>query len=138
MFGLRDLMVICPVISHCPVSACVYSGLRFNLAKHFMTNYACGRAEGTSQTLRSVLRCGKCISLGVFQKFLDKVSETFMCICCQELVCSPVTLPCHHNVCLVSVHGGRRRFELMSFAVTNKCDSFYFSANETRGFEGID
>ncbi|KAL3266946.1 hypothetical protein HHI36_011096 [Cryptolaemus montrouzieri] len=31
--------------------------------------------------------------------FLDKITETFMCICCQELVNAPITLPCKHNVC---------------------------------------
>ncbi|KAF0298619.1 E3 ubiquitin-protein ligase UHRF1 [Amphibalanus amphitrite] len=41
-------------------------------------------------------------------KFLDAVTETFMCICCQELVCTPVTLPCRHNVCQPCV---RRSFK---------------------------
>ncbi|XP_066998169.2 E3 ubiquitin-protein ligase UHRF1 [Anabrus simplex] len=33
------------------------------------------------------------------QKFLSIVSETFMCICCQELVLEPVTTGCGHNFC---------------------------------------
>ncbi|CAK6445601.1 unnamed protein product [Pipistrellus nathusii] len=32
-------------------------------------------------------------------KFLNKVEETFQCICCQELVYSPVSTGCQHNVC---------------------------------------
>lgn len=31
--------------------------------------------------------------------FLEKVMDTFMCICCQELVNKPITLSCKHNVC---------------------------------------
>ncbi|KAG9486721.1 hypothetical protein GDO78_006871 [Eleutherodactylus coqui] len=32
-------------------------------------------------------------------KFLKKVEQTFMCVCCQELVFQPVTTACLHNVC---------------------------------------
>lgn len=32
-------------------------------------------------------------------KFLNKVEEVFMCICCQELLHLPVTTECKHNVC---------------------------------------
>ncbi|XP_030075234.1 E3 ubiquitin-protein ligase UHRF1 isoform X1 [Microcaecilia unicolor] len=32
-------------------------------------------------------------------KFLNKVEETFLCICCQEVVYQPVTTVCQHNVC---------------------------------------
>ncbi|XP_053157653.1 E3 ubiquitin-protein ligase UHRF1 isoform X2 [Hemicordylus capensis] len=32
-------------------------------------------------------------------KFLNKVEETFLCICCQEVVFRPVTTVCQHNVC---------------------------------------
>lgn len=32
-------------------------------------------------------------------KFLNKVEETFQCICCQELVFRPITTVCQHNVC---------------------------------------
>ncbi|XP_053319571.1 E3 ubiquitin-protein ligase UHRF1 [Spea bombifrons] len=32
-------------------------------------------------------------------KFLTKVEETFMCICCQELVYEPTTTECLHNIC---------------------------------------
>ncbi|XP_075065423.1 E3 ubiquitin-protein ligase UHRF2 [Mixophyes fleayi] len=31
--------------------------------------------------------------------FLKKVEQTFMCVCCQELVYQPVTTACFHNVC---------------------------------------
>ncbi|XP_069818043.1 E3 ubiquitin-protein ligase UHRF2 [Dendropsophus ebraccatus] len=31
--------------------------------------------------------------------FLKKVEQTFMCVCCQELVYQPVTTACLHNVC---------------------------------------
>lgn len=34
-----------------------------------------------------------------FQLFLSKVEETFLCICCQELVFQPITTVCQHNVC---------------------------------------
>lgn len=34
--------------------------------------------------------------------FLQSVEEAFMCICCQEVVCQPVTTPCAHNICKVS------------------------------------
>ncbi|KAG9343246.1 hypothetical protein JZ751_014226 [Albula glossodonta] len=32
-------------------------------------------------------------------KFLSKVEEVFVCICCQEVVYQPVTTECQHNVC---------------------------------------
>ncbi|XP_036410490.1 E3 ubiquitin-protein ligase UHRF1-like [Megalops cyprinoides] len=32
-------------------------------------------------------------------KFLNKVEEVFLCICCQEVVYQPVTTECQHNVC---------------------------------------
>lgn len=32
-------------------------------------------------------------------KFLKNVEQTFMCVCCQELVYQPVTTACLHNVC---------------------------------------
>ncbi|XP_051827794.1 E3 ubiquitin-protein ligase UHRF1 isoform X1 [Antechinus flavipes] len=32
-------------------------------------------------------------------KFLNKVEETFLCICCQEVVFRPITTVCQHNVC---------------------------------------
>ncbi|XP_072260335.1 E3 ubiquitin-protein ligase UHRF2 [Pyxicephalus adspersus] len=32
-------------------------------------------------------------------KFLKTVEQTFMCVCCQELVYQPVTTACLHNVC---------------------------------------
>ncbi|XP_018572895.1 E3 ubiquitin-protein ligase UHRF1-like [Anoplophora glabripennis] len=41
---------------------------------------------------REVLKEGK-------QKFLSKVEEIFMCICCQEVVYEPVTTECKHNIC---------------------------------------
>ncbi|KAK3723807.1 hypothetical protein QZH41_019484, partial [Actinostola sp. cb2023] len=34
-----------------------------------------------------------------YQKFHQKVEETFACICCQELVYKPITTTCIHNVC---------------------------------------
>lgn len=37
------------------------------------------------------------------QAYLAKVQEQFFCICCQEVVFKPVTTPCKHNLCLVSV-----------------------------------
>ncbi|RZC38251.1 E3 ubiquitin-protein ligase UHRF1 [Asbolus verrucosus] len=33
------------------------------------------------------------------QKFLNKVEETFMCVCCQEILYEPITVTCKHNVC---------------------------------------
>ncbi|KAI0233000.1 E3 ubiquitin-protein ligase UHRF1 [Lamellibrachia satsuma] len=33
------------------------------------------------------------------QKFLEHVSEMFMCICCQEIVFKPITTSCKHNIC---------------------------------------
>ncbi|XP_077981473.1 E3 ubiquitin-protein ligase UHRF1-like [Glandiceps talaboti] len=33
------------------------------------------------------------------KKFVDTVEESFLCICCQEVVYQPITTPCHHNVC---------------------------------------
>ncbi|XP_018413106.1 PREDICTED: E3 ubiquitin-protein ligase UHRF1-like isoform X2 [Nanorana parkeri] len=32
-------------------------------------------------------------------KFINKVEETFLCICCQEVVYEPVTTECLHNIC---------------------------------------
>lgn len=34
-------------------------------------------------------------------KFLEKVEEIFMCICCQEVAYLPVTTECKHNICKV-------------------------------------
>ena len=34
--------------------------------------------------------------------FLQIVEETFMCICCQEVVYQPVTATCGHSICKVS------------------------------------
>ncbi|KAH9513390.1 E3 ubiquitin-protein ligase uhrf1 [Bulinus truncatus] len=31
--------------------------------------------------------------------FHDKVEELFRCICCQDIVFKPITLPCSHNIC---------------------------------------
>ena len=31
--------------------------------------------------------------------FLKKLEQSFMCVCCQELVYQPVTTECFHNVC---------------------------------------
>lgn len=39
------------------------------------------------------------------QKFLNKVEEAFLCICCQEVVFRPVTTVCQHNVCKVGWAG---------------------------------
>uniref|UniRef100_A0A8C9X0J2 E3 ubiquitin-protein ligase UHRF n=1 Tax=Sander lucioperca TaxID=283035 RepID=A0A8C9X0J2_SANLU len=38
-------------------------------------------------------------SLSLGPKFLNKVEEVFLCICCQEVVYQPVTTECQHNVC---------------------------------------
>ncbi|XP_076135214.1 E3 ubiquitin-protein ligase UHRF1 [Alosa pseudoharengus] len=38
-------------------------------------------------------------SLSLGPKFLNKVEEVFLCICCQEVVFQPVTTECQHNVC---------------------------------------
>lgn len=51
-------------------------------------------------TIRHVLMC---IDL-FLQKFLDKVAEVFLCICCQEVVYQPITTECQHNVCRVRSH----------------------------------
>lgn len=37
----------------------------------------------------------------IVQKFLSKVEEMFLCICCQEVVHQPITTECQHNVCKV-------------------------------------
>ncbi|XP_050422764.1 E3 ubiquitin-protein ligase UHRF1-like isoform X2 [Adelges cooleyi] len=31
--------------------------------------------------------------------FLDRVEETFLCICCQDIVYEPITTECSHNIC---------------------------------------
>ena len=36
----------------------------------------------------------------IFQKFVSKVEERFLCICCQDIVCKPITTVCTHNLCL--------------------------------------
>ncbi|KAM6963306.1 LOW QUALITY PROTEIN: E3 ubiquitin-protein ligase UHRF1 [Aplochiton taeniatus] len=38
-------------------------------------------------------------SLALGPKFLSKVEEVFLCICCQEVVYKPITTECQHNVC---------------------------------------
>lgn len=38
-------------------------------------------------------------SLALGPKFLNKVEEVFLCICCQEVVYQPITTECQHNVC---------------------------------------
>uniref|UniRef100_A0A8C6MN28 E3 ubiquitin-protein ligase UHRF n=1 Tax=Nothobranchius furzeri TaxID=105023 RepID=A0A8C6MN28_NOTFU len=37
--------------------------------------------------------------LFILSKFLNKVEEVFLCICCQEVVFQPITTECQHNVC---------------------------------------
>ncbi|XP_051893645.1 E3 ubiquitin-protein ligase UHRF1 [Pristis pectinata] len=39
------------------------------------------------------------LSLKDGPKFLSKLEETFLCICCQEVVFQPITTECQHNVC---------------------------------------
>ncbi|XP_043481565.1 E3 ubiquitin-protein ligase UHRF1-like [Leptopilina heterotoma] len=34
-------------------------------------------------------------------QFLKDVTDTFTCVCCQELVLKPITTPCTHNTCLM-------------------------------------
>lgn len=36
------------------------------------------------------------------QRFLEKVAEVFMCICCQDILFKPITMACKHNICQVS------------------------------------
>ncbi|KAJ9587699.1 hypothetical protein L9F63_018879 [Diploptera punctata] len=43
------------------------------------------------------------------QTYISKVAETFMCICCQELVFNPITTVCKHNMCKSCL---KRRFSL--------------------------
>ncbi|XP_012881831.1 PREDICTED: E3 ubiquitin-protein ligase UHRF2 [Dipodomys ordii] len=38
-------------------------------------------------------------SLAEGPNFLKKLEQSFMCVCCQELVYQPVTTECFHNVC---------------------------------------
>ncbi|XP_061681405.1 E3 ubiquitin-protein ligase UHRF1 isoform X1 [Syngnathoides biaculeatus] len=38
-------------------------------------------------------------SLSLGPKFLNKVEEVFLCVCCQEVVYRPITTECQHNVC---------------------------------------
>ena len=42
--------------------------------------------------------CKKLLEEGK-SKFLSSIEEEFCCICCQDLVCKPITTPCAHNVC---------------------------------------
>lgn len=37
-------------------------------------------------------------------KFLCKLEQTFMCVCCQELAFQPITTVCSHNVCKTCLH----------------------------------
>lgn len=39
------------------------------------------------------------VSIKEGPKFLKNVEQSFMCVCCQELVYQPVTTACLHNVC---------------------------------------
>ncbi|XP_014477333.1 PREDICTED: E3 ubiquitin-protein ligase UHRF1 [Dinoponera quadriceps] len=32
--------------------------------------------------------------------FMEHVIDRFLCACCLEIVCNPVTVPCAHNICL--------------------------------------
>lgn len=41
-------------------------------------------------------------------KFVSKVEERFLCICCQEVVCKPITTSCTHNICLACLQGSFR------------------------------
>ncbi|RUS79232.1 hypothetical protein EGW08_013017 [Elysia chlorotica] len=34
-----------------------------------------------------------------YKAFLEKIEELFLCTCCQDVVCKPVTLECTHNIC---------------------------------------
>jgi len=46
---------------------------------------------------------------------MEKVSELFECICCQELLYQPVTTKCAHNFCKVRV------LSLVRLCVCNAC-----------------
>ncbi|CAH0547983.1 unnamed protein product [Brassicogethes aeneus] len=43
-------------------------------------------------------------------KFLEKVEEVFMCICCQEVVHQPSTTDCKHNICKVRLKQSKTWF----------------------------
>lgn len=49
----------------------------------------------------SIRRCLQTWNILCLQKFLNKVEEVFLCICCQEVVFQPITTECQHNVCRV-------------------------------------
>lgn len=34
-----------------------------------------------------------------YPTFIQKVEEAFTCICCQDIVCEPITTKCLHNIC---------------------------------------
>ncbi|XP_074619358.1 E3 ubiquitin-protein ligase UHRF1-like isoform X3 [Acropora palmata] len=34
-----------------------------------------------------------------YPAFIQKVEEAFTCICCQDVVCHPITTKCFHNIC---------------------------------------
>ena len=47
------------------------------------------------------LRWCRHLVMWLWQKFMEKLSELFECICCQELLYQPVTTECTHNFCKV-------------------------------------
>jgi len=44
---------------------------------------------------------------------MEKVSELFRCICCQELLYQPITTPCAHNFCKVHHYSAVLRCALL-------------------------
>ncbi|TRZ03334.1 hypothetical protein DNTS_027491 [Danionella cerebrum] len=43
-------------------------------------------------------------SLSLGPRFINKVEEVFLCICCQEVVYQPITTECQHNICRAEVY----------------------------------
>lgn len=56
------------------------------------------------------------------QVFHDKVEELFLCICCQDLVCKPITLTCTHNICKVSWFITNRRISILFLFTVHTLD----------------
>ncbi|XP_076055411.1 E3 ubiquitin-protein ligase UHRF1-like [Oratosquilla oratoria] len=54
--------------------------------------------EKDNQNAKMWNECLEFVDLGKSQ-FLSQVEDRFLCICCQEVVCKPVTTSCLHNVC---------------------------------------
>lgn len=67
-----------------------------------MIDWGCAvKSDKVAVSVRKQILLSSQLCILFLQKFLNKVEEVFLCICCQEVVFQPITTECQHNVCRV-------------------------------------